>query len=354
MANKFTRYLKDFGKGLLGGATNPKGTFGNFQHATRAYIDNQYQFSPRTKFLFYVEFVFDENAIKDADVFEPNTRDDTLGILVRAADLPKFTFDSEVKNQYNRKKIVYKQINYNPINITMFDDTAGLTNALWALYYGHYVNDRFVNNSEFADDSLYRPESRFGLDVSREFQFFKSIKIYTMSRQRFHGYELINPRIQSWNHGDVNYAEGNGIIESQMTLEYEAVKYSTGLVKFGEPGGFADLYYDRIPSPITLQGGSTGALFGPDGTLAGIKDVFGAVATGEAFASRDAFLGTAIRAINTYQSGQQISSGSLQSEIAGTVFGPFTGGNNSSSFPSGRTPPTTNATPRNLGGPNGN
>jgi hypothetical protein len=175
-------------------------------------------------------------------------------MLVKTADLPKYSFDSVVKNQYNRKRIIYKNINYEPVNITLHDDNAGIINALWAIYYGYYIADRQVPVSAY-NDNKYRPTKtpldnfRYGMDNNISVGFFKSVSIYTMSRKRFLGYTLINPRIKSWNHGSVDYA-ANETLESTMTLEYEAVKYSAGNVSINNPKGFATLHYDLVPSPL--------------------------------------------------------------------------------------------------------
>ena len=110
MANKFTRFLTGVQEGLL----NPKGQQANWRHATRLFIDDTMRLAPRSKFLFYVRFELNKHAIR-APSFTNNHQEE-IGLLVKTAELPKFSFDSVVKNQYNRKKIVYKQINYEPIN----------------------------------------------------------------------------------------------------------------------------------------------------------------------------------------------------------------------------------------------
>ena len=104
MANKFTRFLTGVGQGL----TNPKGVWGNWQHATRLFIDDTMRLAPRTKFLFYVRFELDKTAIK-APQFT-NRHADEIGFLVKATDLPKYNIESVTKNQYNRKKIIYKNL----------------------------------------------------------------------------------------------------------------------------------------------------------------------------------------------------------------------------------------------------
>jgi len=140
-----------------------------------------------------------------------------------------------------------------------------------------------------------------------------------MSRRRFHEYHLVNPRIQTVNHGDVAYADGSAIIENSMTIEYEAVIYNTGSVEFGTPGGFGDLYYDRLPSPLTFAGGGTGALFGEGGILDGVS---GALDPNRSLFERIAGIASAVRGVDN------LSSSSVAGEIVGNVFSTFSGQSN--------------------------
>jgi hypothetical protein len=320
MANKFTRFLTGVGTGL----TNPKGLVSNWQHATRLFIDDTYRLSPRTKFNYYVRFEIDKTAHK-APSFTARHGDE-VGMLVKTADLPKYSFDSIVKNQYNRKRIIYKNINYEPVNITLHDDNAGIINALWAIYYGYYIADRQVPVSAY-NDNKYRPTKtpldnfRYGMDNNISVGFFKSVSIYTMSRKRFLGYTLINPRIKAWNHGSVDYS-ANETLESTMTLEYEAVKYSAGNVSINNPKGFATLHYDLVPSPLSVAGGGVATLTGPGGVLDGLENIFGDLANGSTFESFGGFLGTAIKSVNTYKNLRGLSKDGLKQEAINILSNP--------------------------------
>jgi hypothetical protein len=324
MANYFTRYLNEFGAGLLDGATNPKGVMGNFQHATRLFIDDAFRLVPRSKFLFYVKFEIDKTAHKSPSFTAKHG--DEVGLLVKSSDLPKFNFDSIVKNQYNRKKVVYKNINYEPVNISMHDDSAGIVNALWAIYFGYYIQDRHNPTAAYGANH-YRPTKtpsdnfRYGMDSDITVPFFKSISIYTMSRRRFNGYTLVNPKIKSWNHGTVAYAEGD-FLESQMTLEYEAVKYSSGSVAYDSPKGFATLHYDLLPSPLSVAGGGVSTLTGAGGVLDGVEQIFGDIAGGSTFDSLGGFLGTAIKSVNTYKNFKGLTKEGLKNEAINILSNP--------------------------------
>ena len=327
MANKFTRYLLgdgNFGQGVLGGITKPKGIMADWQHASRTFVDNTFRLAPRHKFLYYV--VFDINPFAHGATAFTAKHSQEVALLCKTAELPKFNFDMVTKNQYNRKKLLYKSMNYDPVNITMHDDNTGIVSSMWAIYYAAYVQDRKLPTNAY-NDLHYRSAGtsfdnyRYGLDNDKRDDFFRSISIYTMSRSRFNGYTLINPRIQSWNHGNVDYADG-GTMESAMTIQYESVQYSTGKVATNSPKGFATLHYDVTPSPLSVQGGGTATVFGEGGALAGIESIFGDVAGGAAFNSPAGFLGTAIKSVNTYKNIKGLSKDGIARELGQIISSP--------------------------------
>jgi len=321
MANKFTRFLTD----VFSGLTNPKGIVGNYQHATRLFVDDTFRLAPKTKFNYYLRLELDPTAHKAAN-FTAKHAEET-GLLVKTAELPKFSFDSETLNQYNRKKIIYKMINYEPVNLTFHDDNQGIINALWAIYYGYYVKDRNLPTAAF-ESNQYRKAGtpkdnfRYGLDNNITTNILKSVTIYTMGRRRFVGYTLVNPKIKMWQHGQMDYTSTAEPAESTMQLEYEAVIYSAGTVSQGSPKGFATLHYDNTPSPLSVAGGGVSNLIGEGGVLDGLEQVFGAVGDGTAFSSGQGFLSTAIKAVNTYKNFKGLSKDGLKAEAINILTSP--------------------------------
>jgi hypothetical protein len=320
MANYFTQFLQGAATGVL----NPKGLVSNWQHGTRLFIDESFRLSPRTKFLYYARFEIDTKAVK-AQAYTGRHQEE-FNMLIKSAELPKFTFDSVVKNQYNRKKIIYKGINYDPISITMHDDSNGIVNALWALYYGYYIADRQQPNAAWSATKYRAPDTpqdnfRYGLDNKVTAPFFKSISIYTMSRRRFNGYTLVNPRIKSWSHGNMDYSASE-FNDNTMTLEYEAVQYSTGTVRKNTPKGFATLHYDAVPSPLSVQGGGVATLTGDGGVLDGLESIFGDLSSGNTFDSFGGFMSTAIKSINTYKNFSKLSLNQIKSEAVNILSNP--------------------------------
>jgi len=311
MANKFTRFLK----GVAQGITQPKGNLGDFRHAARLYVDNTMALAPKTKFSYHVYFDVNPLAVQ-APQFKEKQHIEEAGLLVKSADLPRFNFESVTKNQYNRKKIVYKMLNYEPVNLTFHDDNVGVVNALWALYLGYYSRDRHnpADQANVAWDSdpytAYNKAQpfKYGLDNDRKQDpFFRSIQLFTMGRKRFNQYVLINPVITMWNQGQVDQGAGNGTIECQMTIQYESVLYGWGDVEPNFPQGFANLHYDKAPSPLSIFGGGTQTLFGPGGVISGAEQIFGQLSNRSAFSSPESFLRTVAGALNTYRNLRNIA-----------------------------------------------
>lgn len=296
MANKFTRFINS----LPGG---PKGVVSNFRHAERIFVDNYYRLAPRTKFLYYV-------VLRGADK--------EVSLLVKTADLPKYSFQGVTKNVYNRTKHVYKMMNYEPLTFTFHDDNEGLVNQMWNEYYSYYSAD--PGGSQLTHpNGLERYSSSYGMGFPIDENYFKKISLYTLSRQRFNGYELIAPRIKSWNHSSLDYG-ANEPADNTMTIDYEAVVYSTGRVTYGSPDGFANLSYDVVPSPNTVGGGGLRGLANAlgAGIVGDIESVFGPISKDRIKQRPGSFIAAAISSVNAYKNqtpGGRDSFGSIVGEL---------------------------------------
>lgn len=248
------------GVGLNGYLDNQSGIIlRDWQHAARLYVDDVYRLAPKPKWLFYAVFNLNDDALGNTSFQDQNKKE--LNYLVKTMDLPKYTLNIENLNQYNRKTTSYTKITYEPVNLTFHDDNNGVTNALWALYYGYYFADRFNAQSPYTDinppaymlhayDRKDNFQYRYGLDTKAYNPFFQSIQLLTISKHKFTSYLLCHPKITSWEHDTMDQSEGNGVVENKMTLAYDAVIYTTGTIAQDNPTGFATLHYDQAQSPL--------------------------------------------------------------------------------------------------------
>lgn len=243
------------------GETAPA-TLRNYQHATRIFTDSNFRLSPKYGFLFYVEFDFNPLVTQLT-----NTTAQEMGMLVKSVSLPKFTIDVKPHNAYNRKNFVQNSIKYDPVNITFHDDQSDNVLNFWYDYYSYYYRDpdyadatylaphKYQSRPSF--DWGYTPRPAIGYSSSaaaQPYQYIQAIRIYSLYQGQFDEYELINPIITSFKHGDLSNSESTSLLQHEMSISFETVKYLTGSVTKDTVGGFIDLHYDTVPSP-NLAGG---------------------------------------------------------------------------------------------------
>lgn len=332
---KLTKFLGN----VVGGIFGNEGDMKDYKHAARLFTDEYMRLAPKVEFLYHVFFDINPAAARSpgANVGwserNPNVE---VGMLVKSCQVPGVQINTETKNQYGKKTNIQTQVQYSPVNITFHDDNVNLISGMWQQYFKNYYAD-----SNYPDALSRQPtynaaavgrsgkagringQYSFGLTNYNAGHFFRRISIYQLSRHAFFEYTLINPIIQSWQGPTLSSSSSNPA-ENQMTIIYEGIKYAEGRVSASSPDGFAELHYDGSPSPLSLMGGGTASLFGSTGVLAGGLDVFGDIASGNAFANPLSFIGTAIKAKNTYDNAKQLSRQGIRNEIESIATGAIT------------------------------
>jgi hypothetical protein len=123
-----------------------KGFFGNdflkdYTHASKTFRSNNTLFLHVRNFysmLYLTEHV--QQIPQLSNIFQAQDLDN-LSLLVKEVKLPSYKFSVETMNQYNRKRKVQTQIEYDPITCIMHDDTSDLSRELWYNYYSYYYKD---------------------------------------------------------------------------------------------------------------------------------------------------------------------------------------------------------------------
>jgi hypothetical protein len=248
MANPYNAYRNN--------NLNPNTLQKDYAHAARLFADDGFRLAPKLDFLFHVSFNINSAALKDQDLKQRHSKE--INMLVKSATLPKFTLQTETINQYNRKRVVQIQHKFDVCTIKFHDDNMGLINKVWQNYYGFYYADPASSaspGSAYAKNAYGKaPSKNYGLDNNSTGQFFNSITIYQLSRHQYFAYQLINPMISSFDHQTMDYTK-IAAHELAMTLNFEAVHYSTGTIGADTPEGFGTEHYDQTPSPLTLPPG---------------------------------------------------------------------------------------------------
>ena len=299
--------FKSFGKQLVGGFIG-NNVLRDYQHASRTFTTNAYELKPRYKFLFHVSFTLNVAEVPFLNSVFSSDDIMNLSLTVKTIDLPKFQIETDTLNQYNRKRIIQKKINYDPVNITFHDTSNDLNRKLWYYYMSYYYKDptqRYLdpNNTNgtngisslrqagfgYNDRDIY-DEQRIGnvndwgyigeayndgmtAGTTGKPPFFRDIRIYGMDQRKFAEYVLINPIITSWGGDQYDYTQGAGTMQNNMTVAYETVKFYSGAVGRAQSGGdpnvqgFAtDAHYDKTVSPIARPGANA-TVFGQGGLL---------------------------------------------------------------------------------------
>jgi hypothetical protein len=288
MPSIFDGFLKQLGQG---------DSVKDYKHAARLFVDNNYALSPKYDWLFHV--FFDINAelsgINDTNQWTER------GMLVKNIDLPKFSFDSKVLNNYNRPNLIQTKVKYDQLQVLFHDDSADVVRKFWFDYYNYYYRDSDlgysdpsggINPSYYAPNKYVAPQTNvlqtFGYTPRTTAanqsvnQYLQAIRIYSLHQKRFSEYTLINPMIVGFAHG-THSTQGGNTLEHSMTIMYESVLYAEGAVTRNTVKGFADLHYDKSPSPLTPIGGGTASILGPGGIVDAVSDAISSPSVGSIF-----------------------------------------------------------------------
>ncbi len=313
---KLTKFLGNVFGGIFGG----EGDMRDYQHAARLFTDQTMRLAPKVGFLYHVTFNIQNLAIRSPNrAFSKGAPQIECGLLVKDVKLPGVQVQTDTKNQYGKKTNYQTSVSYAPVNITFHDDNDGLVNGFWQQYFKANYNDSLYYQ-ELYKQTPYQDANfvKFGMNSDRNVNFFQpeGISIYQLARHQFSEFTLINPMIQSWDPPSMTSGDSQPR-ENQMVVIYEGIKYATGRITTDNPTGFATLHYDRTPSPLSVMGGGTAGFFGAGGVLAGGLDVFGDIASGDAFANPFALIGTAIKAKNTVENAKQLTKEGVRREVQG-------------------------------------
>jgi len=292
----------------------------DFQHAARLFVDNNYELQPRYQHLFAVVFNFTPDA---AQLFNSVEKME-IPMLVKTIDLPSFTVQTETHNQYNKQTHSQHKINYSPVNITFHDDQKDLIRSFIHTYQNFYYKD----SSHPLGSGTYNTENKYtgyrngqwGFSQGNT-RFFKDIRVYSMYQKRFAEYTLVNPIVTSFGHDSHAYASG-GLMQHNMSINYEAVKYSTGFVNNINPKGFGEIHYDKTPSPL----GQFGNLL-EDTVLfqGGLLDAAGSVAQ-DLFSGN--ILGAVVKGAVIFNEAKDIDLGSVLEKDGTRILGGILRGEN--------------------------
>ena len=260
----------------------------NSRHATNTFgldspaLNNNV---PRFPFEYYIRINLNRVGTAQAyiDSFYTTPALEQLAPLVKTVELPSVKITTDAKNQYNRKRISQKNINFESVKMVFHDVVDGKTLKFWDMYYRYYFadgNEPGMNIAQEIDASatmamqrsigstptlalqrsigasalgVYNTNSGYSagtygrkrdtqnivsnnLDnhlfgynlpkVNNERNLIASIDIFQVHGGRYNQTTLVNPRISAFSHDTLNYAESSKTLELTFTVEYEYMYYT--------------------------------------------------------------------------------------------------------------------------------
>ena len=181
------------------------------------------------------------------------TRQNVIGNLrkslmwnIKSIDGPKVNLQMDVLNQYNRKRNVYRRVEYDPINVRFYDTMNSAAMNLWRYLYEHHVMDGrkksriYQNRATVAGDRS--PYGKSVLDSAENFMtshdygmsqnsywddyVIKSLDLFLIHGKKYTLIRFVHPRITAMDH-DVFTYEAGVPVEIGMQFMYETVLYET-------------------------------------------------------------------------------------------------------------------------------
>jgi len=259
-------------EGIFGGIFDQNVHMRDSRHAANAYGFNKTNLvngTPRHKFEFFVKFNFNEAdpAVRNfVQAFLNNVDQDIVTQMVKSVTMPSMTIDTEILNQYNKKRISQKRINYTPIAMTFHDSVEGRMLRLWEMYYEYYFKDGVANEKldlgqstgagntilgtfletflnafngtaapehrrdQYLDDTITEAfADNYGYNLKRvgnSKYLIESMDVFQVHGGKFSRTRIIHPRVSTFQHDTLDYEDSSGLVEMRFEFEHEGVIYA--------------------------------------------------------------------------------------------------------------------------------
>ncbi|KKM66650.1 hypothetical protein LCGC14_1479080 [marine sediment metagenome] len=258
----------------------------NFKISLRNAVFTNNALIPKPKFLFFVKFV---QALNNSNTLGPGIADTNKysdpseGIVfqIKTVDKPKFNIKTETLHQYNKKRIIQTQIDYQPMTITFHDDVSDHVIQFWKDYYEYYYGDArktvsadwrediVTKNFDEADGTGWGYVGQFAGGNANNKHFLERIELYQFYGQEFTVISFIHPKISVFDHDANDYADGREGQGIRITFDYEGVIYNLTKQQVtderAETFNFSNEYFD-------IGAGTPGADIRTDGRKEDLED----------------------------------------------------------------------------------
>lgn len=251
--------------GIFGGLFDQNVHFRDSRHAAEAYGYNKANLgtgTPRLKFQYFVRVNYNPFLADYVKAFLNREDQEQIITSVKSITMPSMQMDTEVLNQYNKKRVSQTRLNYTPVTLTLHDTVEGRSLRMWEMYYEYYFKDgvayeKLGDGGGAADRGFFdilingpgggeEPELRsvfeYGNDiikdrfndntgynlarVGNEKYLINSIDIFQVHGGRYSRTTLVNPRISAFTHDTLDYEDASGLVQLQFEFQYESVVYA--------------------------------------------------------------------------------------------------------------------------------
>ena len=168
----------------------------------------------------------------------------SLVFNIKQIDGPKINFQYDTLNQYNRKRNVYRRVDYDPVSVR-FHDTMDNTAVKFFRYlyelnlkdgrnrhkdYGGVSrhNKGLYQTNPLSSEDDFTLQHNFGLEssISNNTYPIKSLDLFLIHGRKYNLIRFVHPKIISMDHDALTY-EASTPIELGMQFAYETVVYET-------------------------------------------------------------------------------------------------------------------------------
>lgn len=215
---------------------------------------------PKSKFMFYAKF-------HRARGNGGSDWERGVAFALKSVDRPKVSFQTETLNQYNRKRVIQTNHEFDAVMFKFHDTVMEDIQRMFEEYYQFYYSDPTAYSDVTVNDIVkgqQDPANPFGLKPTPTPDgFFSHITVYQVFNRSYSKFELINPKIEQYNPDDLDYGQ-NDTNEISMGIEFEGITYhgvqeiTTALIK--EMGLDATKFFDVSDTEQTMSGATTASL----------------------------------------------------------------------------------------------
>lgn len=227
---------------------------------------------PRPKFLFFARFNVSKTGLtvnlpKGRDIPAYANIKDGVVFQIKQIDKPKFNIQTETMHQYNKKRVIQTNIDFNPMTINFHDDVGDRVLHFWSDYYQYYYGDGgrssptdwrydvvdrdFFNGQK--DGWGYKGKYVGG---AANMHFLDSIELIQFYGRIFTTIKFIRPLITIFDHDNNDYSEGREGTGIRISFDYEGVIYDLdGTTVDGREDefGFLQDYYDPTEQTAVIE-----------------------------------------------------------------------------------------------------